>query len=96
MGDRTDSRDDFLAQNFPNPFAIETTIRYNLKSGSEVYFRIYNTANTMVYEKNEGFRNEGEHHLIFGNENLPDGVYFYEITTGTARLSKPMIIMQNR
>ncbi len=94
LNDRTDKKDDFLAQNFPNPFANETTIRYNLKSGSEVYFRIYNTANRLVYERNEGFRNKGEHNLVFRNENLPEGVYFYEITTGTARLSKTMVILQ--
>lgn len=96
MNDRTDNRDDFLQQNFPNPFISETTITYDLNSGSEVYFRIYNIANRLVYEKNEGFRNEGAHNLVFRNENLPEGVYFYEITTGTARLSKPMMIMQKR
>ena len=96
MNDRTHKKDDFLRQNFPNPFTNETTITYNLNTGSEVYFRIYNFANRLVYENNEGFRNEGEHHLVFRNENLPEGVYFYEISTGTARLSKPMIIMQNR
>ncbi len=96
MNDQTDNRSDFLQQNFPNPFTNETTIRYNLKSGSEVHFRIYNTANTLVYEKNEGFRNAGEHNLVFSNKDLPEGLYFYEITTGTARLSKPMVIMQNR
>ena len=96
MNDQTDIRSDFLQQNFPNPFTNETTIRYNLKSGCEVHFRIYNTANTLVYEKNEGFRNAGEHNLVFSNKDLPEGLYFYEITTGTARLSKPMVIMQNR
>jgi hypothetical protein len=94
MNDRTDNRDDFLQQNFPNPFNNETTITYNLNSGSEVYFRIYNAANRLVYGKNEGFRNEGAHNLVFRNENLPEGVYFYEITTGTARLSKPMMIIR--
>lgn len=89
-----DSDNNFLGQNYPNPFSTKTTIEFMLEKNANVIFRIYNTENRLVFENDLGFRNKGKHSWILSNIYLPEGVYYYEISVDRMRLSKPMIVVK--
>ena len=81
-----------VGQNYPNPFATETSIDYTIQIEGNVTFRIYNMLNQLVFEQHLSVQPAGFHTLKFKNA-LPDsGVYFYEIGSGGARQIKQMLI----
>ena len=81
-----------VGQNYPNPFATETSIDYSIQTEGSVTFRIYNTLNQLVFEQHLGIQQAGFQTLKFTNTFPESGVYFYEIGTGGARQIKPMLI----
>jgi hypothetical protein len=68
-----------LAQNFPNPFNPETTIRYGLPSRSYVLLAVYNTLGERVAVIAEGEQESGFHEVRFDGSALASGVYYYRL-----------------
>ncbi len=66
-----------LGQNYPNPFNPMTTIAYNLDRPAMVNIPIYDLRGKLVQNMMQGYRNAGEHEIIFDGTNLPSGVYIY-------------------
>ncbi len=83
-----------LHQNYPNPFNPSTIIRFDLPVAAQVSLRVFDLlgkeAALLVKEK----RNAGAHHVAFNAAHLPAGVYFYELTTGSERLTRQLLVVK--
>ena len=68
-----------LYQNFPNPFNPSTRISFDLPQKSFVTVKIYNAIGQLVMTPVNEERVAGNHILQINSNNIPSGVYFYEI-----------------
>ncbi len=87
-----------LYNNYPNPFNIETTIKFDLPRASEVSFEIINILGQLVYNVTNRY-SAGSHTIYWdGSSNLGQtvgsGVYYYRITAGDFVSSKKMILLK--
>ncbi len=93
-----------LLQNFPNPFNPETWIPYQLQKGEEVSVRIYSMSGQLVREFALGYKPAGlyisQDRAIYWDgrnedgEYVSSGVFFYQITAGSFKAAKKMIILR--
>ena len=68
-----------LLQNYPNPFNPETNITYSLPSDSHVTINLYNALGEKVTELVNEIKQIGLHEVVFSANNIPSGIYFYNI-----------------
>ena len=83
-----------LHGNFPNPFAVETTIRYELPRRQHVTLAVYDMLGRKVAVLVDEVRSEGEHETVFEAQGLPDGVYVYVLETESATRTHQMVLVQ--
>jgi len=70
----------FLAQNYPNPFNPTTTIEFNLSEPSIVTLKVYNLLGQEIKVLlNDEIMEDGEQSVEFNADNIPSGIYFYNI-----------------
>ncbi|MCB0270165.1 MAG: T9SS type A sorting domain-containing protein, partial [Calditrichaeota bacterium] len=87
-------RENKLAQNYPNPFNPATTIAFNLASYQKVQLTVYNIAGQQVAELINQPLIAGAHSVTFSGENLPSGVYFYELRASSFNEIKKMMLVK--
>jgi photosystem II stability/assembly factor-like uncharacterized protein len=99
-GQETIPIDFALLQNYPNPFNSTTNISYTLSRKSNVLITIYDLMGKIINVAASGIRKEGEHNIVWENDNLASGIYFYrfEATTveeqNTFVSTKKMILLK--
>ncbi len=83
-----------LKQNHPNPFNPSTTIEYTLPEGGHVGLNVYNVLGREVRTLVDEVQGPGEYEVDFSSENLPSGVYFYNLRTesGFSKTKKMLLI----
>jgi hypothetical protein len=62
---------------YPNPFNAATVIGFQLPVISNVNVRVYDISGREVATLTKGWRNPGQHRVIFDGKNLASGVYLY-------------------
>ena len=83
-----------LEQNYPNPFNPSTTLRYEIPEGSFVILKVYDVlGNEIVTLVNEE-KPAGTYKLTWNAANLPNGVYFYTLSTGNFLSTKKMVLLK--
>ncbi len=83
-----------LYQNYPNPFNETTTIGYDIPIASWVTLKVYdNSGKTVAVLINE-IQPEGSYRVSFSIENLPTGVYIYELKAGNYVATKKMVAIK--
>ncbi|MDE0682502.1 MAG: dockerin type I domain-containing protein [Candidatus Poribacteria bacterium] len=93
-----------LLPNYPNPFNPETWIPYQLANASDVQIIIYDAKGTVVRtfalghqtagyytHRNRAAYWDGRNGL---GENVANGVYFYQLQTDDASLTRKMVILK--
>jgi len=88
------SHQSHLAQNYPNPFRISTTISYTLPRTSEVVLRIYDSSGRLVAIPVEGRQVAGEYLMRWTPQHLPAGVYFYRLSADGFDQSDKMLYLK--
>jgi hypothetical protein len=88
-----------LRQNYPNPFNPETSIQYSTPRLSKVSLVIYNSAGEAVRTLVNTTQLAGNYTLSWNGQDdygmqLPSGVYFYILTSGSFRDSKKMVLVK--
>ena len=83
-----------LSQNYPNPFNACTKIKYSIQQSSNVVIKVFdvlgNEIETLVKEEKPA----GTYEVTWYAENLPSGVYFYQLRAGSFVETKKMILLK--
>jgi hypothetical protein len=83
-----------LSQNFPNPFNPSTKIKYSVPQSSQVVIKVFdllgNEIETLVNEEKQ----TGTYEVTWYAENLPSGIYFYQLKAGSFIETKKMLLLK--
>ncbi len=90
----TPPNDFVLHQNFPNPFAGQTTIRFTLDEADTVQLTILDISGKEVHRVVDRSFAAGEHAVAFDAAGLASGIYFYKLQTSTKSQSRQMTLVR--
>jgi hypothetical protein len=71
-----------LHQNYPNPFNPVTCIRFDLPRAEDVQLLIYDVLGRQIAILINQKLVAGSHEIQWDAENIPSGIYFYQLKTG--------------
>jgi hypothetical protein len=83
-----------LAQNYPNPFNPTTTIRFEVPKSGFVTLKVYDITGKMIETLVSENLKAGTKEVIFDAANLPSGVYFYSMISGSFKETRKMILVK--
>jgi hypothetical protein len=94
-----------LSNNFPNPFNPTTTIRYTIpsaiatplergKQSQLITLKVYDVLGKEVATLVNEEKPSGSYEVTWYAENLPSGVYLYQIIAGNYLESKKMVLIK--
>jgi hypothetical protein len=83
-----------IFQNYPNPFNPSTTIEYSVASEQFVELSVYDLLGRKVAVLVNGTQPAGLHSIHFDASSLSSSVYFYELRSGTAKLTKKLLYLK--
>jgi len=81
----------YLYQNYPNPFNPSTTIRYHILETNNVTLKIFDIHGKTVKIFNKGLQMTGEYRIDLFLDDLPSGLYFYQLQAGKHIITKKFI-----
>ncbi|RYM33862.1 T9SS type A sorting domain-containing protein [Brumimicrobium glaciale] len=81
-----------VSANFPNPFANETTVQFNLKEASTVSYKVIDMTGKVMTEVSEGNTMAGDHQITIDGTSFANGVYYLNITAGETSVTRKMIV----
>lgn len=87
-----------VMQNAPNPFMGHTAIQFQLNSTDNVSIKVYDMFGKEVISLVDSKLVPGLHtYYWFGDDEagsvVPNGVYYYTVSTSSGQVSKPMVFM---
>ena len=88
------SDDYFLYQNFPNPFNSITKIKFSIPKLDIVKIKIYDILGNEIRTLLNDSKTTGHYEIEFDANNLPSGIYFYRIISGSYSETKKMILLR--
>jgi photosystem II stability/assembly factor-like uncharacterized protein len=83
-----------LYQNYPNPFNPTTKISFDLPKSSFVELTIYDVTGRQISILVNEQLSAGKYIMDFNASNLPSGVYFYQIKSGSYTNTKKMVLIK--
>lgn len=83
-----------LSPNYPNPFNPGTTISFELQEEVFTTIRIYNLKGQLVQTLVNQKLPAGRHQRIWNADNLPSGIYFYQINAGSFQQTRKCILLK--
>lgn len=84
-----------LDQNFPNPFNSTTNIKFNLIHDGQVELKIFNNLGQIVKTVIDGeYKNKGSYCYNVDLNDIPSGIYFYNLVLGNQKITKLMVLMK--
>ncbi|MEJ5352697.1 MAG: T9SS type A sorting domain-containing protein [Melioribacteraceae bacterium] len=90
----------YLSNNYPNPFNPSTTINYTIpenrngNSYSHVKLVVYDPLGREVTVLVNESKPAGNYSVVFNAQNLPSGVYYYSLISGTTIITKSMVLIK--
>jgi hypothetical protein len=92
--ERNVPREFVLSQNYPNPFNPMTTIDFSLPEDGFVVLKVYNLLGQEVATLAREEISAGSHRINWNAQDLPSGVYFYNITVGKYSKTNKMVLLK--
>ena len=83
-----------LKQNYPNPFNPETIISYSISQNEFVKLIVYDVTGREAAVLVNGNKSPGSYSVTFNASELPSGIYFYKLITGTSNETKTMVLVK--
>ena len=83
-----------LLQNYPNPFNPSTIISYSVPQGEFITIKIYNLIGQEIKTLVNKYQNAGSYNVTFNANNLPTGIYFYQMQAGSFKSVKKMVLIK--
>lgn len=84
----------YLTQNYPNPFNPVTKIKLFIPKEELVQLKIYNILGKELKTLLNEYKQTGVYEVEFDGSNLPSGVYFYRMISGSFAETKKMILLR--
>jgi photosystem II stability/assembly factor-like uncharacterized protein len=84
----------FLYQNYPNPFNPSTKIRFSTPELQFVNLKIFDLLGREITTLINEEKSPGNYEVTFDADNLANGIYFYNLSAGTYRETKKMILIK--
>lgn len=81
-----------LTQNSPNPFTDSTSISFYLPEDLDVTLEIFDGRVELIKELPKQKYTAGRHEIVFKDENLHPGIYFYRFKAGSHIEVKKMVV----
>jgi hypothetical protein len=83
-----------LMQNYPNPFNSTTTINYSICSTGFVTIKLYNVSGKEIATLLKGKKTPGNYTIGLNTNNLPSGIYYYQMLSGSFKDTKKLILIK--
>lgn len=83
-----------LYQNYPNPFNPSTKINYDLPENTYVKLIVYDALGREVKALVNEKQNAGSYRVEFEGSNLPSGIYFYNLITGSYSATRKLVLLK--
>ena len=83
-----------LAQNFPNPFNPETTIRYSIRRPATATIEVFNVIGRRVFSQTSNHSRAGFHSVSINASAWASGVYVYRLSVEGQSLSGKMVLVK--
>ncbi|MGM0580778.1 MAG: BspA family leucine-rich repeat surface protein [Bacteroidota bacterium] len=77
---------------YPNPFTVETQIEFTLGKNSNVKYYLFDTKGQILRYVDKKLLNPGNHTLIIERNNLPAGLYQYQLLIDNKISSGKLIV----
>jgi hypothetical protein len=81
-----------LFQNYPNPFNSQTKIYYALFKNDQIKVEIFDLIGKKIATLYQGPSTMGFHSIEFQADQLPSGIYYYQLTAGSHSEARKMIL----
>jgi hypothetical protein len=83
-----------LYQNYPNPFNPVTTINYEIDVSGKVILKIFDVLGREIKTLVEENKQPGNYSVSFNGQNLPSGIYFYQLNSNNEIAIKKMVLLK--
>ncbi|GAB5521106.1 MAG: hypothetical protein RhofKO_33570 [Rhodothermales bacterium] len=83
-----------LAQNYPNPFRVSTTIPFEVAATSPVSLTVYDMLGRRVAVLVDEVLPAGTHAARFEASDLSSGLYLYRLVAGEAQQTRRMVLVK--
>ena len=83
-----------LEQNYPNPFNPTTEIEFRIPEARHITLKLFDVLGNEVAVLINEQKTSGIYKVTFNASNLPSGVYFYTLQTGSFVSTKKMILLK--
>ncbi|MBX7042531.1 MAG: T9SS type A sorting domain-containing protein [Ignavibacteria bacterium] len=83
-----------LYQNYPNPFNPSTTIRFDVRTAGNVLLKVFDVLGREVEVIVNEYLKLGSYSVQFSGDNLPSGVYYYELRSESFSETKRMMLIK--
>ncbi len=83
-----------ISQNYPNPFNPITKIKFSVPKSEVVQIKVYDALGKEIKTLLNEYKQVGVYEVEFDARNLPSGVYFYRMISGSYSETKKMILLR--
>lgn len=83
-----------LSNNYPNPFNPSTKIEFRIVEPGLVAIKVYDVLGNEVANLVNEEKPAGSYKISFNASNLPSGVYYYKLTSGSFVETKKMVLLK--
>ena len=92
--DASDRYNASLLGGYPNPFNPVATIGYALREAAPVRLSVHDALGREIRVLDESLREAGVHRASFDAGELPTGVYFYRLESGSEMLTGSLMYLK--
>lgn len=83
-----------LIDAYPNPFNLETTIRYQLNISTQVCIKIYDTNGKKIVELLNEYKIPGKYSVKWNADKYSSGLYFITLETDGSTSSQKIVLLK--
>jgi hypothetical protein len=94
VGSNAELPTEYALKVFPNPFNPQTTLHLAVPMSSDTRVLIFNITGQLVRDQNFGRLQAGYHSLRFDGADLPSGMYFARVQSGTFQNVQKLMLLK--